>query len=93
MLLSDVVLAGGMSGPELADKAMSLYPELKVVFMSGYTAELHITDMSGPELAESLYPELQVIRASTIPGFDEALLNKPFKRAELARVIRETLSQ
>ena len=41
--------------------------------MSGYTAELHITDK--------------------IPGFDEALLNKPFKRAELARVIRETLSQ
>ena len=73
LLLSDVVLAGGMSGPELADKAMSLYPELKVVFMSGYTAELHITDK--------------------IPGFDEALLNKPFKRAELARVIRETLSQ
>jgi len=72
LLLTDVVLPGGVSGPEFADNAMRRFPKLKVVFMSGYASELHITDK--------------------LPGFDEALLTKPFKRAELARIIRETLS-
>ncbi len=37
LLLSDVVLAGGMNGPQLADRALALRPDLRVVFMSGYT--------------------------------------------------------
>ena len=41
LLLCDVVLTGSVSGPELAARAKSLYPKLKVVFMSGYTAELY----------------------------------------------------
>jgi CheY-like chemotaxis protein len=36
LVLSDVIMAGGMNGPELAAKAMKLRPELKVLFMSGY---------------------------------------------------------
>ena len=72
LLLTDVVLPSGISGPELADMAMRSYPKLKVVFMSGYAADLYMSDK--------------------IPGFKEALLTKPFKRAELARVIHETLS-
>lgn len=38
LLLSDVVLPGGMSGPEFADEARQNYPDLKVIFMSGYPA-------------------------------------------------------
>jgi PAS domain S-box-containing protein len=39
LVLSDVVLPGGTSGPEFAKEACAIYPDLKVVFMSGYPAE------------------------------------------------------
>lgn len=39
LLLSDVVLPGGMSGPDLARQARERYPGLRVLFMSGYAAE------------------------------------------------------
>jgi PAS domain S-box-containing protein len=38
MLLTDVVLATGMNGIDLAKAARALRPELPVVFMSGFTA-------------------------------------------------------
>ena len=72
LLLCDVVLPGGVSGPELAAKARKLRPKLGIVFMSGYAAALYTHDK--------------------IPGFDEPLLNKPFKRADLAQVIHDTLA-
>lgn len=37
LLLSDVVLPGGLRGPEVAQKAREFSPDLKVLFMSGYT--------------------------------------------------------
>jgi CheY-like chemotaxis protein len=36
LVLSDVIMAGGMNGPELAARALKLRPELKMLFMSGY---------------------------------------------------------
>lgn len=36
LVLSDVIMAGGMNGPELAAKALKVRPELKILFMSGY---------------------------------------------------------
>jgi CheY-like chemotaxis protein len=36
LVLSDVIMAGGMNGPEMAQKALEVRPELKVLFMSGY---------------------------------------------------------
>ncbi len=72
LLLSDVVLSGGVSGPELAAKAKDLYPGLKLVFMSGYAADLYTDDK--------------------IPGFDETLLTKPFRLAELSKVIHDALA-
>jgi PAS domain S-box-containing protein len=43
LLFTDVILAGGMNGPELADAATARFPALKVLFTSGYTerAALH----------------------------------------------------
>jgi PAS domain S-box-containing protein len=39
VVLSDVVLPGGMSGPDFAEEAIRRHPGTKVVFMSGYSAE------------------------------------------------------
>jgi signal transduction histidine kinase len=39
LVLSDVVLTGGTSGPQFADEARAIYPGLKIIFMSGYPAE------------------------------------------------------
>ncbi len=36
LVLSDVIMAGGMNGPELAAKAIKLRPDLRILFMSGY---------------------------------------------------------
>lgn len=37
LLLSDVVMPGGMSGIDLAEAARHLRPELKILLTSGYT--------------------------------------------------------
>jgi PAS domain S-box-containing protein len=37
LLFTDVVMPGGMSGPELASTALAMRPEIKVLFTSGYT--------------------------------------------------------
>ncbi|MEQ8816907.1 MAG: PAS domain S-box protein [Thalassobaculum sp.] len=40
LLLTDIVMPGGMSGLELADAALDLRPDLKVLLASGYTGSL-----------------------------------------------------
>ncbi|UEX78693.1 ATP-binding protein [Spiribacter halobius] len=37
LLLTDVVLGGGMNGPALADRLTDRFPGLRVLYMSGYT--------------------------------------------------------
>ncbi len=44
LLLSDVVLPGGMQGPALAEHALSMRPDLKVLFMSGYPRDAVFRD-------------------------------------------------
>jgi CheY-like chemotaxis protein len=39
LLFTDIVMPGGMFGPELAKQASRLRPELKVLFTSGYTEQ------------------------------------------------------
>lgn len=38
LMLSDVILPGGQSGPDFAKEAVERYPNLKIVYMSGYPA-------------------------------------------------------
>ncbi len=38
VVLSDIVLPGGTSGPDFVRQARVAHPELKVIFMSGYAA-------------------------------------------------------
>lgn len=40
MLLSDVVLPGDLSGPAIAEVAIRLRPDLKILFMSGYAEDV-----------------------------------------------------
>jgi signal transduction histidine kinase/ActR/RegA family two-component response regulator/HAMP domain-containing protein len=44
LVLSDVVMPGGMSGRDLAVKLMASHPRLKIVFTSGYNVEETNTD-------------------------------------------------
>ncbi|MBI1179510.1 MAG: PAS domain S-box protein [Alphaproteobacteria bacterium] len=39
LLISDVVLPGGMSGPDVADRFLEIFPQGKVLFTSGYIGD------------------------------------------------------
>lgn len=72
LVLTDVVLPGGISGPEFAKEACADHPGLKVVFMSGYPAD-----------------------AAARSGFEISgkLLSKPFRKEDVARVLRDALDR
>jgi len=40
LLLTDIVLGSGLDGPELAEHARALQPDLKVLFVSGYAGDV-----------------------------------------------------
>ena len=50
LLLADIVMPSGLSGQELAEQFGAQKPDLKVLYMSGYSAQTageHLTDMEG----------------------------------------------
>lgn len=69
LALTDVVMKG-MNGPELVLRLMDSHPEMKVVYMSGYTGELvaHQGLQSGIRLLEKPFT-----RAALLKMIDEAL--------------------
>ena len=71
LLLTDVVLPGGMNGRVLATEAVRRIPGIKVLYMSGYT-----------ENAIAHHGRLDA---------DAELLQKPFRRTDLARAVRRVL--
>ena len=71
LLFTDVVMPGGMFGPELARQAIQLRPGLKVLFTSGYSQD----------------------PVKTPDGIDARILTKPFRRKELAAMLRAALSE
>jgi CheY-like chemotaxis protein len=71
LLLTDVVLPGGMNGRELATEAERRAPGLQVLFMSGYTEDA-------------------IVHHGRLDA-DAELLQKPFRRADLARAVRSVL--
>lgn len=63
MLLTDIIMPGGMNGRELADWAQTAYPSIKVLFTSGYTenAIVHHGRLDpGVELLSKPYTRLEM---------------------------------
>jgi CheY-like chemotaxis protein len=48
LLFADVVMPGGLSGPQLARQATTLRPSLKVLFVSGYSEMAATRDGTDP---------------------------------------------
>jgi PAS domain S-box-containing protein len=71
MLFTDIVMPGGMSGWELADKAREIRPGLPVVFSTGHALEMPV-------------------QKGRAPG-KSIMLNKPYRKAELAERLRDAL--
>lgn len=71
LLLTDMVLPGGMNGRALADWAREQNPNLPVLYMSGYTKDAIIHQGRVDEQVQ--------------------LLEKPFRRADIASAVRKAL--
>jgi PAS domain S-box-containing protein len=71
LILTDMVMPGGLNGRALAREAQRISPGIPVVFMSGYT-------------------EKAAARDGKI-GAGEIMIQKPFRRMELARKLRQAL--
>ena len=71
LLFTDVVMPKGINGPQLAEIAHALYPNLPVLFTSGYTENAIVN------------------RGELDQG--ALLLNKPYRRAELAEKVRTAI--
>ena len=68
LVLSDVVMPGGLSGLALTARLKATHPETKVLLMSGYTEDsLEAADPGAP------------------------MLRKPFRKAQLATMLRQVL--
>ena len=73
LLFTDIIMPGGMTGTELAREARRLYPRLRILLTSGYTARA---------MANGFHD---------IEGLE--LLNKPFRKHDLARKLRTVLDR
>jgi CheY-like chemotaxis protein len=69
LLFTDIVMPGGMSGLDLAEVAVQLRPELRILFTSGYSEN-------------SMFDNGQLKK-------EPELLQKPYRRKELARRLRK----
>jgi CheY-like chemotaxis protein len=69
LLLTDVVMPGGMSGRELAEELWRQSPGLKVIFSSGYSTDLSEQADLGPHASFLPKPyEIEVL-ARTVRDF------------------------
>jgi CheY-like chemotaxis protein len=66
LLLTDVVMPGGMSGRELAVKLMGSHPGLRIIFTSGYNVEETNTDFfrrGGATFLQKPYTRVDLAKA------------------------------
>jgi CheY-like chemotaxis protein len=72
LLFSDVVMPGGLTGPDVAKVALARRPALKILFVSGYTDNA---------MADQGWHDTEML-----------LLQKPYRRADLAAKVRKALA-
>jgi CheY-like chemotaxis protein len=75
LVLSDVVLPGGMSGPDLAEQAKSIDPGIKILFMSGYTEKVFQHQNPLPEGADLLNKPFRI--SELAKRVQQALIERP----------------
>jgi two-component system, cell cycle sensor histidine kinase and response regulator CckA len=66
LVLTDVVMPGGMSGKELAVKLKGIHPRLKIIFTSGYNVEDSNTDFfrrGGATFLQKPYTRIDLAKA------------------------------
>lgn len=73
LLFTDVVMPGGIDGWQVATRATELFPEISVLFTTGYTDNAIVQD---GQLKKNVH-----------------LLKKPYRRKELAQMVRSALDQ
>ena len=78
LVLSDVVMPGGIDGYQLAREALKKRPRLKVLLTSGFTTMNERSAGDGDRLAAALTANL---------------LRKPYRKTELARRVRRVLDE
>ena len=61
LLLCDIMLPGGMRGPEVADEARQGRPDLKVVFMTGYADDISLENQPVTNGAPSLIKPVKMV--------------------------------
>ncbi len=72
LLFTDVVMPGGLTGPDVAKAALARRPTLKILFVSGYTDNA---------MADQGWLDTEML-----------LLQKPYRRADLAAKVRKALA-
>jgi CheY-like chemotaxis protein len=85
MLLTDIVMAN-MSGKELAEHLKPLRPEMRVLFISGYSEEAVLNGPGGLKAQVPGEPGRENVSA-----YADAFLAKPFTPKTLATKVREVL--
>jgi CheY-like chemotaxis protein len=65
VLFTDVVMPGGMSGIDLARRALQMRPTIKVLFASGYASSFHTTGGVIGELLQKPYRDEDLQQALT----------------------------
>jgi CheY-like chemotaxis protein len=63
LLFTDIAMPGGMNGLELARRAQQLRPDMKVIFVSGYTSAIHTEGGVGGEFLQKPYRFEQLDKA------------------------------
>src|SRR5215469_11925532 len=63
LLFTDIAMPGGMNGLELARRALQLRPEIRVLFVSGYTSSAHTEGSTPGEFLQKPYRQEDLGRA------------------------------